>query len=765
MAREKLLQAILRLSFDKRTATEAKQGVVSIEDALARLEDRASATRDALIELQEGTEILAVAGEQLEQLGRGIATPLRQAAEEYVMYAGRADSVSREWLDTSNDLASSQRKIGRAAAQAVLPTMDRAARLAEKASRFAERHPGVVRAALNVGTAMATLGAVGMAVSRGIRIYADVKTAAMAAQQLLAGKLMQKAAKQQLAAAGGMAAGKGAGAAAGAGGAAAGAGGGAAAGGLTVAGVGATVLGGLLLGGGVNELIARSDVGQRAGFQTFGKWASVGAYGAGKLVGGEEKGQEWLMKAAVALGEIEGQAEGTTAALNEQTSMSRDALEAYIEHTRSMAEMEDQRQRELARMQQEYGREDTMMEEQYNRQRMLMARDFERGREEMERQYARQRQIEAKETAREEAQIDQEHNRGMLREAKDFVREERAEIEAYYRERAQMAADFGQEMARAEEDHQREMRRMQEDHDLRMQEHIRSRDALAMVEEERQYETERGRAEEDYGVDMQRRNEDFAKQMAQMEEQFARQRELRQEERERMMEEQQEDFEYQRQLREEERQWRMEQDQKEFEYEQEQEDRRFQREMGDLQEEEQYERSLRMQERTFREEMEQQMFEEERQLAEERLADQLRRIDEDAGILGERERQKRNQYYDLMIADAETFVARLRNTHLGFYYSMPGMQTGGYVGPGVYKMGEQGREFVLSNRTTEALERMAGSRLTQEKMLAIASTGSRGPMTLQQNFTFHGSMNESERQWFRQEAHDQALAAFDQITR
>jgi len=118
-----------------------------------------------------------------------------------------------------------------------------------------------------------------------------------------AGKLLgggaAAAAAGEAAAGGAAAAGAGGAAAAGAGGAgAAGAGAAgstaAAAGGLTGIGVGASVLGGVGLGIAGNEALSRTQWGQEHGVQSTQTWASVGAYGLGKLLGGEELGNKWF---------------------------------------------------------------------------------------------------------------------------------------------------------------------------------------------------------------------------------------------------------------------------------------------------------------------------------------------------------------------------------------------------------------------------------------------------------------------------------------
>lgn len=794
MPAERVLKALLRLGFDKRTARDAEQGIVSIEDALEELEEQSLKTQDALAELTAGTEILAIAGEQLSGIGRAIADPLTRAAEEYVRYAGRADAVSRDWLDTMQDLEKAQVSVGRAAAQTILPMMETAADLAEKAADFVSEHPEIIRAALKIGAVVAGLGAVGMAVTKGIRLYADIRLALMATQQLAAGIAMRKAARDQLVAAGIMTVssgklksamsgilgrvGIGAGRAAGG----AGVGGvGAAAG--TMAAVVGSVLLGALAGLSITDLLAKSEFGERleegfaAWFDMLGvnlevqfvelnRIATVAAYGLGQLIGGEEKALEWAAAVGQATGALEDAAEAGRG-LADTLSIPEQALQAYIEFMRMEAEEEDRYLRELEFMRLQYRQEDLLMEEQYQRRRFEMERDRERDEIEAAKDHHRQQEMEVRDYAREEARTVGEHRREMVRSARDFARDESRELDEYYRERAEMARDFGTETQRMEEDHQRDMRRMQEDHDASMTGHIRSRDALAMVEEERAFEQERQRAEEDYGIDASRRHADYARQMADMEANFARQRALRLEDHSRQLAEEQARMGIEQSLREQEFLLRQKDAEEEFDYERDREALRFGQQMRDLDEEQEYERGQEQERREFEQDMEQRRFDEERVLARQHLSDRLREIDEDTGMLGDRERARRNQYYELMIADADIFMRNMRRTYAGFYYAT-GRQAGGYVGPGVYRMGEAGREFVLSAPTTRAAERSLG-RLDQEVLLAglagagMRAGGKRPQLTLNQNYTFQGGFSEAERGWFRQTARQQAADAFSEI--
>lgn len=68
---------------------------------------------------------------------------------------------------------------------------------------------------------------------------------------------------------------------------------------------------------------------------------------------------------------------------------------------------------------------------------------------------------------------------------------------------------------------------------------------------------------------------------------------------------------------------------------------------------------------------------------------------------------------------------------------IPGRASGGYVGSGVYRMGENGKEFVLSNSTTKAAEDAIGGSLSQQN-IRNAMTKS---ITVNDNRTFSGEIS------------------------
>jgi hypothetical protein len=73
--------------------------------------------------------------------------------------------------------------------------------VAEKAAAFTEAHPEIVQAALNVGLLTAGFGALATAVSKGIKLVADVKYLATLPVQIEAARMQDRAADKQLQAA------------------------------------------------------------------------------------------------------------------------------------------------------------------------------------------------------------------------------------------------------------------------------------------------------------------------------------------------------------------------------------------------------------------------------------------------------------------------------------------------------------------------------------------------------------------------------------
>jgi len=78
------------------------------------------------------------------------------------------------------------------------------------------------------------------------------------------------------------------------------------------------------------------------------------------------------------------------------------------------------------------------------------------------------------------------------------------------------------------------------------------------------------------------------------------------------------------------------------------------------------------------------------------------------------------QLYNQSMDQPEITWTTLPFTGLPIPTSFLGMQAGGYAPSGLYRLGEEGREFVLSAPTTRAMERATGP-LTQDKVMSMTS--------------------------------------------
>ena len=120
--------------------------------------------------------------------------------------------------------------------------------------------------------------------------------------------------------------------------------------------------------------------------------------------------------------------------------------------------------------------------------------------------------------------------------------------------------------------------------------------------------------------------------------------------------------------------------------------------------------------------------------------------DLDASLLGEKNLKAR--YYTLMLADADKFLADYRLKLASTPTAVPpGSASGGYVGYGVRLLGEQGREFVLSNSTTKAAEEYIGRGLSQDSILSalVRGSGNSRNVTYNDQRRFNATVPLSER--------------------
>ena len=678
---DRVIEAFLRFVLDRQTVQQVKSGAKSVEDALKQVQEQTEKTQKQMDQVREWSGYFGDLSTSALFFGSAVSGPLLLSIHQFVGAAGQADSVSRDWLSSTDDLQRSYQRIGRVATQAVLPALEFAADVAEKLADYAEDHPGAIQALLYGGGALVGLAAVGEAVERGIRIYTDAKSLVAASQQLLAGRLMQDAANKQVGAAAGMQKGSLMGGLPG---------------GKALALAGA-IGGGIFAGNEiVNAVTGDEDYAGRTWrqmltlpsaaatstllplFESIGlispETASSLGSSFGEIYGAF--GDQGVMAGLTELGEFLGlvdeagdKAEEANESAKEMFLNQQQALEAFIafQAANQQAEAQFQEQRsqviseaeaERERITQQSEERRTKMVESFAAQQAEALAEFERGRKRAERDFER---------SESKALADFSEERGRFLEE---WRDSEADAESdYYKRRAERAKQFDKEAERAEAEHQKNVRRAQEDHRLRLEDAIRTQDAAAFIREQRDYEIQRRRREEDFGEQQEQRRGDYVEEAKGLEDQFAEQRELRQADREKQLEEMQAQFDDERQERLDAFELRRQDEEEDFALQQEKAAARNEAALAEFDDQARRELEGLEQKKLDQVAALEGQYSEEKQIRQNAFADQLRELD--AAYLNETE--KRKEYYAVMEKDFTKWLENMRG-HIGS--NLPG-----YDGP------------------------------------------------------------------------------------
>ena len=387
----------------------------------------------------------------------------------------------------------------------------------------------------------------------------------------------------------------------------------------------------------------------------------------------------------------------------------------------------------------------------------------------------------------------------------DYRDKELEELEDYQLDRTEIEEDYRRTDEEKAEDHQRRLERMEADHLEKMDDLIRVRDARGLLKEVQQYERSQVETVEDYTTDSGRRREDYEVKRAELEEQYAldKQRRLENYEDEKAEGEEEYALEQQRRLEDYEAKkaelaesYTREQEQRKEDYEAKRVDaeeayalqaaRRledFELRQQELRDEFAAERAVKLEE--FAQRVEDLKVQHELELAEMKTA---------AGaVLAEmlgfytREEEALRAHQGQLLIDMKAFLAEILPVQEGIdklsvglmalplvmkgvkpnladiwsnlpYHLPQGLASGGYANPGVYQLGEAGREFVLTAPTTRSLERQMGGPLSQ------GSFGGGSAIVVEQsNWQFHGSFTEGDKIWFRQAAKEAAYEGIVEV--
>jgi hypothetical protein len=702
--------------FEKKLKTTGDKGSDSFEtvsgaikQAREELKNLPKDTDKAISKIKEiRAEFAALSGaaaravnisQQVFAVGAGITGGIFAAANAYVKNAEEATNVTRAWVAETEALKRSGARVGAIFAAEALPTLTKAAQLAEKAARFIERNPEIVRAALNAGLVVASLGAVGVAVARGIKLVADIGYIAATANQLLAAKLMDSAANKQLAA-GGLA-GK-----VGLGGAVSAAG--------KVGGIATLAVAELVLATAATNALLDAIGAPR--IQDMAKAELEFFKNIPRVLTGDIK-LNALAAQAVKLAEasknardgVEGlnksldkvSKKGVSGTTNFGGGISADVVSAYTQFREAMADAE----------------------KNFQETRLDIINDANKSVVQAYRSHTA--------TIKD---IMKDYDKSVADIVKDFS-ESNAQAERDYQEqRAQVIRDAGIEIERIEEDLQERLRQMAQDHGQRVEDLALNRDALGLIQEQRRYEQERTEAERQANIEIGRRRADLALRLNDMAVEFQQERAERRAE-----------FEERLQEAAEQRDERLKEEQEQYQAELQQIRQNKAERLRELSQQHR-EEQLRLREA---------FIDKIRDLDASLLGEANLKRQYYATML--RDAQAFFEAYRSALPGGSNSISGAtggasisRATITGSSGRTPSRQSGGYAAGGMNIL--HPGEFVLSPRATKAAEDAIGGRLTQQNLLmALAGGGSSRNMTLNDYRRFSGEFTPSMRRTVRQD--------------
>ena len=132
-------------------AKKTGQGAAVAVKSLKQIEEQANKTREKM-------EKLAQVGTKMALLGGAITAPFILAMKKYVDTAKDTEPISKRLVDLNKKWEESQVRLGRVTAEIVVPLLEKAFGYLEKIIKFAEENPGVVQAALTIGSTLVILG-------------------------------------------------------------------------------------------------------------------------------------------------------------------------------------------------------------------------------------------------------------------------------------------------------------------------------------------------------------------------------------------------------------------------------------------------------------------------------------------------------------------------------------------------------------------------------------------------------------------------------
>jgi len=466
--------------------------------------DRATRSTRNMHSTYMGLFTIMMAARQLQMSGAAIQTALVTEQDKYLKAMKGIDPVARAWNDQLQRAEEAHVNIGKTITEQQLPGMEQSTNRMQLMANLAEQYPQVFGVARGAGQTMQFVGGAVGGLAQFFLLLQGLKSLDVA------GKIGS--------AIGGI------------GPAIGGAGGLAGLAGMAAAPAG-VLAGGLGLGLGVNELLAR--LLPQTGAQTFGKVGMAGLTEAGPLIGllTGDKPEEVERKtrvAAIAFGLLTGEltksqaatlaAKAAIDAKNASEAQEADitkratfgqGVQAYIQSQKQMADLDQQTAEKRSQINTTYQEDYTTTTNKFVQESLQLKKDFDkkqaRGDADLQSQLRKQAR---------------DFNTNRMKELRDYNKTETEQEKDYHKKRIQEVTDFGEDELRRERDHRRKMQGLEEDHQNTMEDAIANNDARAAYIETRNYEQKRRREEQAYADETGDRNQDLSKRLKELDDNY-----------------------------------------------------------------------------------------------------------------------------------------------------------------------------------------------------------------------------------------------------
>ncbi len=147
----KILQILLKFGLDDAKAKKAAEELKNVDKS-------AQAAAKSIAAMRENAEKMAQIGSRLAVAGAAVTAPFVMAANKYIQTGGALESTSARWINSMKRIEDAEVRVGRVAANAINPALEKAADLADRLAAAFERNPAAMQSILGAGAGLTTAG-------------------------------------------------------------------------------------------------------------------------------------------------------------------------------------------------------------------------------------------------------------------------------------------------------------------------------------------------------------------------------------------------------------------------------------------------------------------------------------------------------------------------------------------------------------------------------------------------------------------------------